>query len=409
MTFRDDASRDFGGLVRRTPARVLAPATIDELRAVIAELAAQRTPYKLRGAAHSASGEVLGDQAVIDLTHLAGVTGDGGDTITALGGTRWLAVWEHLAARGRRPLTLTDNPRVTLGGTLTAGGVGDASHIYGPQVAGVRRIVLVTPDGARHELVPGDPLFDHALCGHGQLGAIAEVTLATRRASSTIHGRLAHWLTLDGFFSDIATVEHDYVRGRIVWNEGLVRARAIIGDSARPAAPTLSHAMQVSPPESLDMLAEMRVDRSAQYAPYNPCLELVLPYPAGLPALRTIDGMVARSSLIRFLPRGSSLQLLAGTHALPLSPFHGDRVIVLALRPEAHTLDDAHACDAPLRAIADAALAAGGRIYLASFQLGARALGGQLGALPQLAAQVDPDALCNRGSLHGWQRSITSV
>jgi FAD/FMN-containing dehydrogenase len=396
-----DPSVDFGGLVRRVPSSVHAPTSVDELAACMREL---RVPFKLRGAAHSASGEVLTDHAVIDLSRLAGVIADGEDEITALGGTTWLALWEHLAARGRRPLTLTDNPRVTLAGTLAVGGVGDASHLFGPQLAGVRRLVLVTPDGARHSLAPGAPLFDHTLAAHGQLGAIAEVTLTTRRAPSTIHARLARWGALDAYLEDAAATTGDFLRGRVVWHEGMVRAWAIVGDSqAAPAPPR--HAITTTDAELLDVLAQMRPDPSALYRPFNPCLELVLPFPDGLVALRRIDTQLARGDLVRHLPRGSSLQLVRGTN-LPLSPFRAERCIVLALRPEPPTLADAHACEAPLRALADEALASGGRVYLASFQLAPDALAAQLGdaarTLAELKRAVDPDLRCNRGSLHGW-------
>ncbi|MGE5182179.1 MAG: FAD-binding oxidoreductase [Acidobacteriota bacterium] len=410
-SFGDDPSVDFGGLVRREPAVVHAPATTDELVACMRALAAAGTPYKLRGAAHSASGEVLSDGgAVIDLRRLAGVVADdpAREQVTALAGTTWLALWEHLAAQGRRPLTLTDNPRVTLGGTLACGGVGDASHLVGPQVAGVVRAVLVTPDGARHALARGEPLLDHALCSHGQLGVLAEVTLATRRASSTVHGRLVQWGSLAAHLDDVAALRHDYVRGRVVWTEGLVRAVAFVACS-EPAAelPVPRDAIATSETVAIDMLDRMRGDPSALYPAFNPCIEVALPYPAALPALQQLDTLLARSALLRWLPRGSSLALVAGTRGLPLSPFASERNVLLAVRPEAPTLADAQACEPVLRAIADLALAAGGRVYLASFQLAADALARQLGAagpaLAQLRRAVDPGGLCNRGSLHGWQ------
>ena len=81
--------------------------------------------------------------------------------------------------------------------------------------------------------------------------------------------------------------------------------------------------------------------------------------------------------------------------------------MVFVVRPEPRTLDDALACEAPLRAIADEAFAAGGRVYLASFALSADQLAAQLGpaaaSLAALKRAVDPSLLCNRGSLHGWE------
>lgn len=409
MTFRDDPSVDFGGLVRRVPAEVVRPATTDDLQREVARLAAARTPWKFRAAGHTASGETLTESTVVDLKQLAGIVSDdpAREEITALAGTTWLAVWEHLAPQGRRPLALTTHLRVTLGGTLSVGGVGDASHLYGIQAAAVRRAVLITPDGARHAVAPGDPLFDHALCGHGQLGALAEVTVATRRAPITITGHVYRWGSLDSLLEDLAILEHDYVRPRVVWDEGMVRAWTIVADSHARDLPPPRHSILRSRSETIDLFAHSHIDPSPSWVAHNPCLEVVLPYPDGLAALRAIDTRIAKGMLIRHLPRGSSLQLVRGTPELPLSPFRGEREIVLVVRPEPRTLDDALACEPQLRAIADTAFAAGGRVYLASFPLGPDALAAQLGpaaaSLAALKRSVDPSLLCNRGSLHGWE------
>src|SRR5262249_12589501 len=98
-----------------------------------------------------------------------------------------------------------------------------------------------------------------------------------------------------------------------------------------------------------------------------------------------------------------------GRRALPLSPFVAPRCVVLAIRPEPPTLAEARACEPFLRAAAEEALAAGGRVYLSSFPLAGAALARQLGdgarSLAALKAAVDPAGLCNRGNLHGWEPS----
>ncbi|HKA91589.1 MAG TPA: FAD-binding oxidoreductase [Haliangiales bacterium] len=420
--FRDNPSLDFGRLVRRVPAYVLRPRSTAQLAECLRHLAAAGTPYKLRGAGHSSSGEVLTDGgAVVDLAGLAGVVADdpAAEEITVLGGTTWLAAWEHLAAAGMRPPAVTDNPRTTVAGTLSMGGVGDASHLHGTQVAGVRRLVLVTPDGARREARPGDPFFDHALCGHGQLGALAEVTLATWRRPSTLVGRVLQWGTVEEYLADAATIAarglYDYLRGRLVWDDFRCRVWAIAARMTADGSAgdeTLDHIRPSakSRVESLDLLAHARVDPIALWTFRAPCVELVFPYPEGLAALRRVDAAVAGAAAVRrHLPRGSSLMLVPGTRGLPLSPFVAPRCVVLAIRPEPPTLAEARACEPFLRAAAEEALAAGGRVYLSSFPLAGAALARQLGdgarSLAALKAAVDPAGLCNRGNLHGWEPS----
>ena len=63
--FRDNPCLDFGRLVRRVPAFVLRPDTVDQLAECLRHLATEGLPYKLRGAAHSSGGEVLSADVVI--------------------------------------------------------------------------------------------------------------------------------------------------------------------------------------------------------------------------------------------------------------------------------------------------------------------------------------------------------
>jgi len=195
------------------------------------------------------------------------------------------------------------------------------------------------------------------------------------------------------------------VRPRVVWNEGMIRAWALVCDSHARTLPEPRHAVMHSEVETIDLLAHSRIDPAPQWVQHNPLLEAVLPYPAAFPALRRIDTALAHGPLVRFLPRGSSLQIVRGSD-LPLTPFRAAHSMVFVLRPEPPTLDDAHACEAPLRALADETYAAGGAIYLSSFAPSQAQLAAQLGpgatSLAALKRALDPSSLCNRGSLHGW-------
>ena len=407
---------DFGRLERRTPRFVLRTTSAEQVAASLAYLAGRRLPYKLRGAAHSPGGEVLSEGgAVVDLGGLSGIVAEGDDEITALGGTTWLALWERLAPTGRRPLGLTTNPRVTVAGLLSVGGVPDTAHLHGAMVAGVRRLVLATPRGELRPVAPGDPLFDHALCGHGQVGAIVEATVATWPRSHVLTGRVLRWDRPDQFLADAEIVLerrlYDYFRGRLEWRWPAPRVWALAGQLVKEAPlddPGLAQLRprQVSPVERFDLLAHAVANPVAHLRYFAPCVELVYPYPDGIDAFRRADAFVVQSRLNEHLPRGASLMLLPGTRGLPLSPFQSPRCLVLVIRPEIHRIEDARTCDARLERLAEDALAAGGRVYLTSFPLSRVALERQLGpaaaTLATLRRELDPDGLCCRGNLFGW-------
>src|SRR5262245_33747452 len=157
--FRSNVCIDYGKFLERVPFFVLRPSTFDQLIAAVAFLRKESIPYKVRGAAHSAGGQVLFDKgAVIDLARLTGIVEDLPEIeqITVEGGIWWLHLAEYLNPQGRRPMALTDNLRATVAGTLSVGGFGDATHLHGLQIASVTQLTLVTPDAQVRRLVPPD-------------------------------------------------------------------------------------------------------------------------------------------------------------------------------------------------------------------------------------------------------------
>src|SRR5437588_9356342 len=77
------------------------------------------------------------------------------------------------------PPVLTDYLELTVGGTLSAGGIGGTSHRHGPQVDHVRELEVVTGTG---EIVTCSPasntaVFSGALAGYGQAGIITRATI----------------------------------------------------------------------------------------------------------------------------------------------------------------------------------------------------------------------------------------
>src|SRR5262245_3532388 len=74
---RTNVCIDYGKFIERVPFFVLRPLTLDQLVASVAFLQKVSIPYKVRGAAHSAGGQVLFDKgAVIDLSRLTRIVED---------------------------------------------------------------------------------------------------------------------------------------------------------------------------------------------------------------------------------------------------------------------------------------------------------------------------------------------
>ncbi|KAB2339613.1 FAD-binding protein [Actinomadura rudentiformis] len=168
--------RDFGGMIDRTPGEVLRPASAREIADV---LRTARTDVVARGCGHSTGGQPLTDGVVLDMRGLASVHEVRGDRVTVDAGATWLELLDATLPHGRTPPVLTDLLDLTIGGTLSAGGVGGASHVHGTQAATVLALDVVTPDG---EIVSCSPsrraeLFDAVRAGMGRHGIITRATL----------------------------------------------------------------------------------------------------------------------------------------------------------------------------------------------------------------------------------------
>jgi FAD/FMN-containing dehydrogenase len=61
----ESASEDFGHVMRSTPLRVVAPASVDEVVSAVADAAAHGTRLTVRGLGHSCGGQALADRSAV--------------------------------------------------------------------------------------------------------------------------------------------------------------------------------------------------------------------------------------------------------------------------------------------------------------------------------------------------------
>ena len=415
--FHDNPCIDFGRVVWREPQFVLRPRTLDQLADCMAMLCERAIPYHVRGAGHSSGGQSLSDGgAVIHTSLLSRIVEDRPDAeqIVVEGGTWWLTVIEHLQAQGRRPVVLTGNPRVSVAGTLSAGGFGDTSHLEGLVIHTVDAITLIAPDGTRHALRRGDELFQYALAGRGQLGVIADATIRTVRKPLQVGLRYVRWGSLDDFVRDSAIIArhrlYEYVRARLFWAKREYVDAALGNFGGEP--PTSDHATGLLRPlpatsvEVRDLLAELRrAPEGNEWTLPTPAMEVALPLPDGMNVWPRLRDLVVKGGLVPFLGRGTSVMVLPPEPDLPLAPVAARQpALLIALRPEIPAARARELLPA-LRAIGELALAAGGRIHLISIELDTpRVLERQFGdaiaaRFRALKARVDPLGLCNPGLL----------
>lgn len=144
-----------------------------------------------RGQGHTTHGQSLVDNGlVIDMSSLDRVRSIGPDVADVEAGVKWNALTTQAMARGLTPPVLTGYLGLSVGGTLSVGGI-SSRNSEGAQVDRVRRLEVVT--GAGDVVVCSETedreLFEAVLGGLGQFGIIvrAEVDLVPAPSSARVY------------------------------------------------------------------------------------------------------------------------------------------------------------------------------------------------------------------------------
>ena len=179
-----EASRDLGRIVSRRPHAVLRPRSAEDVAKVVKFCHDHRIPLAPQGTGHMTQGQRLVEAGVaVDVTALRTVRGHGPGWVDVDAGVLWSDLLTTLAAAGRRFAGgLTGYVPISVGGTLSAGGIGP-DYKNGAQIDSVERIQIVTGRGdivwASEREHPD--LFNAALGGIGQVGIITRAVLKVTR------------------------------------------------------------------------------------------------------------------------------------------------------------------------------------------------------------------------------------
>ena len=178
---------DFGGVKRARPREMLSACGGEADPGALIAAALQRgDQVTLRGAGHSCNGQTVTDGVLLENFRPHEVAGphieDVGDGCVAVPAfLSWYAVERELNTRGRAVPVLTDYLHMSIGGTLSVGGLGLNSVEHGFQADQVRSIRLIDGHGTARWCSPEEhpELFRFALGGLGQVGLIDRVVLHT--------------------------------------------------------------------------------------------------------------------------------------------------------------------------------------------------------------------------------------
>lgn len=181
----DEAARqagagDNGGHVRLSPIAVLQARSVVDVIRIVAYANQRGLKIAMRGQGHSQYGQSqVDDGIVIDSRALNAVRWHQSDTVDAQPGALWGEVAKVTLDKGLTPPVMPDAMMLTVGGTLSVGGIGETTYRYGAQVDNVLELDVVTGSGELMTCSPehNDELFRMTLAGIGQCGLIVRARL----------------------------------------------------------------------------------------------------------------------------------------------------------------------------------------------------------------------------------------
>jgi cytokinin dehydrogenase len=207
------AADDFGHLIHRRPHAVLEPGDIEDIAVMLRFCSRHRIPAAPRGQGHATFGQAqVAAGLVIDLSPLAGIVVDGpAKGVWAGAGARWSEVVKATLPHGLTPPVFPDYLELSVGGTLSAGGIGGTSPRFGGQVDNVEELEVVTGAGDRMTCSPQQnaELFNAVLAGLGQCAIIVRARIALAPAPAHVRHYILYYPTVDALTADQRLVQAD--------------------------------------------------------------------------------------------------------------------------------------------------------------------------------------------------------
>ncbi len=227
---RTAASDDFGHIIHRTPWAVLVPGSVNDIVAMVRYTRRQGLKIAAArglGESHSTFGQSqVPGGIVIDMSALATIHDIDRSSAWVDAGVRWHELLQATLPQGKSPPTLTDYIELSIGGTLSVGGIGGQAFRSGLQVDNVLELDVVTGEG---ELVRCSPwreraLFDAVRAGLGQFGIIVRARVRLVDVPPSARTYTALYTDLRRFLADQRRViddgRFDYVEGSVVASNG---------------------------------------------------------------------------------------------------------------------------------------------------------------------------------------------
>lgn len=181
-------SEDFGHLITSMPGAVFKPTSLDELCSLISNAYQQHINLTIRGGGLSQSGQSLAsnESIIIDMSAFDQILSIDETSIWVETSCSFSAIISQTLLQNKIPYVIPYNSHLTLGGVISAGGVGSSSFRYGSVVDNIIGLEVVTAEGVKCTLDSNAPLFHACLGGQGQFAVITKAQLKLKTCKKNV-------------------------------------------------------------------------------------------------------------------------------------------------------------------------------------------------------------------------------
>lgn len=197
-------SEDFSHLQRVKPAAVFTPQTTTDVETILQFAQENDLTLTIRGLGLSQSGQALAKAggSILSMENFTAVLEQSDDAIWVEANASWKDVLHAVLPSARVPYVVPYNCNLSIGGVLSAGGLGASSCVFGTMVAHVNALEVVTACGRKELVDAHSPLFHACLGGQGRFALITKAQIKLRKCQPKVK-------TTYLLYSDCAQWHHD--------------------------------------------------------------------------------------------------------------------------------------------------------------------------------------------------------
>jgi len=220
---------DFGNMVSYKPLGVFTPKGIDHLQEFVVLAGKHKMKISCRGGGNSAYGQAqVQGGVIIDLKDIdvpLNYAAEDKSCVRLHPSQTWYDLVRFTEKEGLTVSVTVDNMKLTIGGVISFGGIGCASHKFGSCADTVIGLEVVTLDGRLHKCSDSEneELFKAILCGLGQFGIIVSATVKTIKAKKKAREYKFEYTDQSAFLKDQKIIYDskilDFVKGNVMKRE----------------------------------------------------------------------------------------------------------------------------------------------------------------------------------------------